>query len=79
MWEGVGFSDLFNGEEIQEATILMGIVRSPWSHARIRAKPGRTIKATIERIVMSIDQPPITPQQYEVLHGSGAEAAEISQ
>jgi cytochrome b6-f complex iron-sulfur subunit len=27
---------------------------------------------------MSIDQPPITPQQYEVLHGGGAEAAEIS-
>lgn len=26
---------------------------------------------------MSIDTPPITPQQYEVLHGGGAEAAEI--
>ncbi|GAC1567253.1 MAG: hypothetical protein NVS3B14_12730 [Ktedonobacteraceae bacterium] len=25
-----------------------------------------------------IDRPPITPQQYEVLHGGGAEAAEIS-
>src|SRR5690242_7423610 len=28
---------------------------------------------------MSIDTPPITPQQYEVLHGGGAEAAEIAQ
>lgn len=28
---------------------------------------------------MSIDKPPITPQQYEVLHGGGAEAAEIAQ
>src|SRR5579859_247126 len=28
---------------------------------------------------MSINTPPITPQQYEVLHGGGAEAAEISQ
>ncbi len=27
---------------------------------------------------MSLDTPPITPQQYEVLHGGGAEAAEIS-
>jgi len=27
---------------------------------------------------MSIDTPPITPQQYEVLHGGGSEAAEIS-
>lgn len=27
---------------------------------------------------MSIDKPPITPQQYEVLHGGGAEAAEIA-
>lgn len=27
---------------------------------------------------MSLDQPPITPQQYELLHGGGAEAAEIS-
>lgn len=27
---------------------------------------------------MSIDRPPITPQQYEVLHGGGAEAAEIA-
>ncbi|GCE12299.1 QcrA and Rieske domain-containing protein [Tengunoibacter tsumagoiensis] len=27
---------------------------------------------------MSIDTPPITPQQYEVLHGGGAEAAEIA-
>ena len=27
---------------------------------------------------MSIDTPPITPQQYEILHGGGAEAAEIS-
>ena len=27
---------------------------------------------------MSIDSPPITPQQYEVLHGGGAEAAEIA-
>ncbi|HEX4202658.1 MAG TPA: ubiquinol-cytochrome c reductase iron-sulfur subunit [Ktedonobacteraceae bacterium] len=26
----------------------------------------------------SIDTPPITPQQYEVLHGGGAEAAEIA-
>ena len=26
----------------------------------------------------NIDTPPITPQQYEVLHGGGAEAAEIS-
>src|SRR5579859_3871266 len=38
-----------------------------------------------ERIFMSIDtpppnidSPPITPQQYEVLHGGGAEAAEIA-
>jgi cytochrome b6-f complex iron-sulfur subunit len=28
---------------------------------------------------MSIDTPPISPQQYEVLHGGGAEAAEIAQ
>src|SRR5690242_19709704 len=28
---------------------------------------------------MSIDTPPITPQQYEVLHGRGADAAEIAQ
>src|SRR5437667_9728013 len=27
---------------------------------------------------MSIKCPPITPQQYEVLHGGGAEAAEIA-
>ncbi len=27
----------------------------------------------------NIDRPPITPQQYEVLHGGGAEAAEIAQ
>ena len=27
---------------------------------------------------MSIDTPPLTPQQYEVLHGGGAEAAEIA-
>ena len=27
---------------------------------------------------MSIDRPPVTPQQYEVLHGGGAEAAEIA-
>jgi cytochrome b6-f complex iron-sulfur subunit len=27
---------------------------------------------------MSIDKPPITPQQYEMLHGGGAEAAEIA-
>ena len=27
---------------------------------------------------MSIDKPPVTPQQYEVLHGGGAEAAEIA-
>jgi cytochrome b6-f complex iron-sulfur subunit len=27
---------------------------------------------------MSINKPPITPQQYEVLHGGGAEAAEIA-
>lgn len=27
---------------------------------------------------MSIDRPPITPQQYEILHGGGAEAAEIA-
>src|SRR5258708_8043099 len=27
---------------------------------------------------MSIDTPPITPQQYEVLQGGGAEAAEIA-
>ena len=27
---------------------------------------------------MGIDTPPITPQQYEVLHGGGAEAAEIA-
>src|SRR5690242_2220289 len=26
----------------------------------------------------TIDRPPITPQQYEVLHGGGAEAAEIA-
>src|SRR5215472_7788623 len=28
---------------------------------------------------MGIDTPPITPQQYEILHGGGAEAAEIAQ
>ena len=28
---------------------------------------------------MTLDTPPITPQQYEVLHGGGAEAAEIAQ
>ena len=27
---------------------------------------------------MSIDRPPLTPQQYEALHGGGAEAAEIA-
>ena len=27
---------------------------------------------------MSIHKPPVTPQQYEVLHGGGAEAAEIA-
>jgi len=27
---------------------------------------------------MSIEKPPVTPQQYEVLHGGGAEAAEIA-
>src|SRR6266478_10190256 len=27
---------------------------------------------------MSMNTPPITPQQYEVLHGGGAEAAEIA-
>jgi cytochrome b6-f complex iron-sulfur subunit len=27
---------------------------------------------------MSIDKPPVTPQQYEVLHGGGAEAAEMA-
>lgn len=27
---------------------------------------------------MSIDTPPLSPQQYEVLHGGGAEAAEIA-
>ena len=27
---------------------------------------------------MSTDKPPVTPQQYEVLHGGGAEAAEIA-
>jgi cytochrome b6-f complex iron-sulfur subunit len=27
---------------------------------------------------MSSDKPPVTPQQYEVLHGGGAEAAEIA-
>src|SRR5258708_13751348 len=27
---------------------------------------------------MSIDTPPIPPHQYEVLHGGGAEAAEIA-
>jgi len=26
----------------------------------------------------TIESPPITPQQYEVLHGGGAEAAEIA-
>lgn len=29
--------------------------------------------------IENIDSPPITPQQYEVLHGGGAEAAEIAQ
>ena len=29
--------------------------------------------------IENIDRPPITPQQYEVLHGGGAEAAEIAQ
>src|SRR5207247_7602134 len=33
---------------------------------------------TIERKMMSIDTPPVTPQQYEVLHGGGAEAAQIA-
>jgi cytochrome b6-f complex iron-sulfur subunit len=28
--------------------------------------------------INDIDRPPITPQQYEVLHGGGAEAAEIA-
>ena len=27
---------------------------------------------------MSIMTPPVTPQQYEILHGGGAEAAEIA-
>lgn len=27
---------------------------------------------------MSTDKPPLTPQQYEILHGGGAEAAEIA-
>src|SRR5437870_13684371 len=27
----------------------------------------------------NIDTPPITPQQYEILHGGGAEAAQIAQ
>src|SRR2546428_10814950 len=27
---------------------------------------------------MNINTPPITPQQYEVLHGGGSEAAEIA-
>ncbi|HEV2580748.1 MAG TPA: ubiquinol-cytochrome c reductase iron-sulfur subunit [Ktedonobacteraceae bacterium] len=27
---------------------------------------------------INIDKPPVTPQQYEVLHGGGSEAAEIS-
>src|SRR5260370_35177986 len=27
---------------------------------------------------MSVQTPPVTPQQYEVLHGGGAEAAEIA-
>ena len=27
---------------------------------------------------MGINTPPISPQQYEVLHGGGAEAAEIA-
>ena len=27
---------------------------------------------------MSINTPPITPQQYEILHGGGAESAEIA-
>src|SRR5260370_16489838 len=31
-----------------------------------------------ERVTMSMDNPPITPQQYEILHGGGAEAAEIA-
>src|SRR5215467_12830742 len=39
----------------------------------VTARLGKT-----ERITMSIDTPPITPQQYEVLHGGGAEAAEIA-
>jgi cytochrome b6-f complex iron-sulfur subunit len=29
-------------------------------------------------MIMSIDTSPLTPQQYEVLHGGGAEAAEIA-
>jgi cytochrome b6-f complex iron-sulfur subunit len=28
--------------------------------------------------IENIDRPPVTPQQYEVLHGGGAEAAEIA-
>src|ERR687884_919773 len=27
---------------------------------------------------LDVEKPPITPQQYEVLHGGGAEAAEIA-
>jgi cytochrome b6-f complex iron-sulfur subunit len=29
--------------------------------------------------IENVDSPPITPQQYELLHGGGAEAAEIAQ
>jgi cytochrome b6-f complex iron-sulfur subunit len=33
---------------------------------------------TRKKITMSIDTPPLTPQQYEVLHGGGAEASEMA-
>ena len=48
--------------------------------ASVRGAPGERSRAiqTIERKMMSIDTPPVTPQQYEVLHGGGAEAAEIA-
>src|SRR6266566_9737686 len=41
-------------------------------------RPVTTRLGKTERVTMSIDTPPITPQQYEVLHGGGAEAAEIA-
>src|SRR6266699_6982074 len=57
----------------------------PWSRLAVDMalaahllRPVTTRLGKTERVTMSIDTPPITPQQYEVLHGGGAEAAEIA-